>query len=151
MLSPLFFFSSCHCISSNVCVVHKWNFNLFVASRVNSTARLSGGLISFCYPVMQPRLNQLLCTNTPTHAQKYTRNRCILLCYVESPWPYPSSKHISSLVLRSVFTERYARAHTDMHTNTPQLVVLLTGQAVISVMYFLTKPWGCGWYQGNEL
>ncbi len=82
--------------------------HLCTAARVKSADWLSGGLISFCYLVMQLRLNHLMCTNTPTRTQTHT-NRCTLLCYRQSPWCYPSVKHISAQILRSVCLE--ARAH----------------------------------------
>lgn len=116
-----------------MCLMHKLIICVCIAAGVNSTDWLSGGLISFCYLVMQLRLNRLMCTNTPTHTQtgvpfSVTGKVCV--------------KYISSQVLRSVCIG----GNTHTHTPTRRVTALLTGQAVISIMYFLMKPRGCGWH-----
>lgn len=75
-LQPLFSLS--HHMSSSVCLLKQIEIDhLEIPSRVNDTDHLTGRLISFCYPVMQQRLKQLMYTNTPTHTQT---NRCSFLC-----------------------------------------------------------------------
>lgn len=90
--------------------------HLFIAARVNSTDWLSGGLISFCFPVMQLRLNQVMCTDTLTRKQTHT-NLYPFLCSRQSPGCYPSIKPVSARILRSVCLEAQTHLSAPAHSS----------------------------------